>query len=105
MAQFIHVADTVEIAPGQRMLVELDGHQIALFNVGGEYYAISNSCTHRGGPLIEGSLGGEVVTCPWHGGQFNIKTGEVLAQPPTQPVTTYQVKVEGSDIKIALSKE
>lgn len=89
-----------EIEPGSAKLVEVEGKEIALFNCDGEYYAIDNECTHVGGPLCEGDLDGETVVCPWHGGEFNIKTGEVLAPPAEENVTSYKVSVEGDSIKI-----
>jgi nitrite reductase/ring-hydroxylating ferredoxin subunit len=100
MGEFIKVAETKDVAPGSEILVELDGEPIALFNVDGTYYAIGDTCTHSGGPLSEGDLDGEVVTCPWHGAQFDVKTGEAMSPPATEPVRSYRVKVEGSDILI-----
>src|SRR5438094_4016716 len=67
MAEFVKVAKTGEIAPGEARAVEAGGKKIALFNVDGTFYAIDDTCTHRGGPLSEGMLMGEEVTCPWHG--------------------------------------
>ena len=101
MAQFIKVASTADLAPGEAKGVEVAGKEIALFNLEGSFYAIDDTCTHRGGPLGEGILEGDTVECPWHQGRFNIKTGEVLDAPPSDPVPTYQVQVEGDDIKVA----
>jgi len=67
----------------------------AVFNVAGSFCATQAKCTHRGGPLNEGALGGSTVTCPWHGSQFNVCTGAVLRGPATEPVKTYRVIVEG----------
>src|SRR2546428_3328347 len=80
MAEFFRfrVADASELAPGQAKCVEVAGKKIALFNLDGSFYAIDDTCTHRGGPLSEGEVSGEEVTCPWHGAVYNIKTGEVL---------------------------
>ncbi len=101
MADFVRVAGTSDIAPGSGMVAEVNGQSIAVFNVNGTYYAIDNTCVHRGGPLGEGDLDGEVVTCPWHGWQFNVKTG-VSVNNPAACVKSYQVKVEGTDIKVLL---
>lgn len=100
MGEFVKVAETKDIASGAGILVEVDGERIALFNVNGTFYAIGDTCTHAGGPLSEGDLDGDVVTCPWHGAQFDVKTGEVLGPPADEPVTNYRVKVEGPDILI-----
>jgi len=67
----------------------------AVFSVAGSFCATQAKCTHRGGPLNEGALGGSTVTCPWHGSQFNVCTGAVLRGPATEPVKTYGVIVEG----------
>jgi nitrite reductase/ring-hydroxylating ferredoxin subunit len=84
------------------IIVEVGGDEVAIANVGGEFCAFSNSCTHRGGPLGEGILTGEVVECPFHGGQFNVRTGDVISAPATESVTTYAVQVEGDEVKVAM---
>lgn len=100
MGEFVKVAETKDIASGAGILVEVDGERIALFNVNGTFYAIGDTCTHAGGPLSEGDLDGDMVTCPWHGAQFDVKTGEAVGPPAQEPVTNYRVKVEGSDLLI-----
>src|SRR5947208_2788366 len=100
MAEFIKVATTDEIASGQAKLVEAGGSEIALFNVGGSFHAIDNTCTHVGGPLCEGEIDGAEVTCPWHGAVFDITTGKVLGPPAGQSVTRYDVRVNGSDVEV-----
>jgi nitrite reductase/ring-hydroxylating ferredoxin subunit len=100
MAGFVKVAKTDEIVPGQGKMVEVKGKKIGLFNVEGSFYAIDDSCTHRGGPLSEGVLEGKQVTCPWHGAIYNVTTGEVLSPPAPQGVARYSVRVEGSDIEV-----
>ncbi len=101
MGEFIRVASTNDIPPGEMIVVEVGGDEVAIANVGGEFFAFSNSCTHRGGPLGEGILIGDVVECPFHAGQFNVRTGEAVAPPPTEAVQTYSVKVEGGEISVA----
>ena len=100
MAQFINVATTDELADQQVKLIELEGQKIALFRVSGTFYALSDTCTHRGGPLSEGSVEGAEVTCPWHGAKFDIRTGAVLGPPARQGVKSYPVRVTGADIEI-----
>lgn len=85
---------------GSMKLAEVAGKQILLVNVDGKIYAIANTCTHRGGPLNEGTLEGKVVTCPWHGGKFEVTTGEVLNPPPKTAEPAYQVKIQGNDVMI-----
>ncbi len=103
MPQFVKVgsrADFDNLQGGK--LVQAGGQSIAVFNVGGSYYAIDNTCTHRGGPLAEGMLAGEVVTCPWHGAQYNVKTGAVLSPPAPQGVKSFPVRVTGNDIEVEI---
>jgi len=100
MADFVKVAQTNEIEPGQARLVDVKGKKIALFNVEGRFFAIDNTCSHKGGPLAEGEVSGHVVTCPWHHGRFDLRTGEVVGPPPQRAVTRYGVRVTGSDIEV-----
>ncbi len=102
MASVIKVGETKEIAPGTAKQVEAGGKKIAVFNLNGEFYAIDDTCPHRGGPLSEGSIEGDSVACPWHAANFNIKTGETDGPPAPRGVATYRVVVEGSDINIEL---
>jgi nitrite reductase/ring-hydroxylating ferredoxin subunit len=100
MPKFVEVAKKSEIADQSAKCVEVEGKRIALFNLGGEFYAIDDACTHRGGPLSEGSLEGEEVECPLHGAHFNIKSGEVTGPPAPKDVTKYTVRVTGDVIEI-----
>ena len=100
MAEFAKVATAAEVPPGQAKLVEAGGKRIALFNVGGAYYAIDDTCPHRGGSLSQGPVEGETVTCPLHGSKFEIKTGAVLAPPAATGVASYRVRVSGLDVEV-----
>lgn len=100
MAGFVKVAKTDQIVPGQGKMIEVGGKKIALFNVQGSFYAIDDTCTHRGGPLSEGVLEGKQVTCPWHGATYDVTTGEVLSPPAPKGVARYNVRLEGSDIEV-----
>jgi len=99
MAEFIKVASTEGIAPGSGIVAEVNGKSLAIFNVDGTFYAIDNTCLHKGGPLGEGDLEGDVVTCPWHGWEYDVKTG-ISVNNPSARVTTYPIVVEGVDIKV-----
>jgi nitrite reductase/ring-hydroxylating ferredoxin subunit len=100
MPQFIKVATTDELADQQAKLVEVEGQKIALFRVDGGFYALSDTCTHRRGPLSEGTVEGAEVTCPWHGATFDIRTGAVLGPPAGQAVKSNPGRVTGPDIEI-----
>jgi len=102
MPEFVPIASTNDIPPGEMTVVDVNGTEIAIANIDGEYCAFTNSCTHRGGPLGEGLLlPGGIVECPFHGGQFNARTGAVVQGPPTEPVRTYAVEVVGDSIRVA----
>jgi nitrite reductase/ring-hydroxylating ferredoxin subunit len=100
MATLKKAGEMKDLEPGTARLVQIDDKEIALFNVDGKLYAIDNTCPHRGGPLAEGVVDGDVVTCPWHGATFNIKTGEVLGPPSPTDVGSYRVWITGPDIEI-----
>lgn len=101
MSEFVTVAKTQDIAPGTGRTVEVHGVWIALFNVDGSFFAVDNTCPHAGGPIGEGSLSGNIVTCPWHGWQFNVRTGERPGNPDFT-VACCPVRVDGEEIQIAL---
>ncbi len=102
MGDLIEVAKVGDLDSGQAILVEADGKEIALFNCNGEYYAVDNECTHVGGPLCDGELSGTTVTCPWHGAEFDLKSGEALAPPAEENVKTYKVYVDEDIIRIEI---
>lgn len=101
MGEFVKIADTADLAPGTGTVAEVNDRSIAVFNVDGTYFAIDNTCVHRGGPLGEGDLEGDVVTCPWHGWEYNVKTGACVNNPSAK-VSCYPVTVEGTQVKIQL---
>jgi nitrite reductase (NADH) small subunit len=94
---FVRAAKKDEVPPGSIREFQLDGTTIALANVAGKFYAINNTCLHRGGPLGEGELEGKVVTCPWHGWQYDVTTGKVVVNPSVG-VDCYTLELRGDDI-------
>lgn len=103
MAELIKVATLSDVPPGTCRQVDADGRAVAVFNVGGTIYAIGGTCTHRGGPLGEGELDEAIITCPWHGAQFDVTTGQVAGPPAGQSVAAYKVVVDGEDIAVDVS--
>ena len=77
----------------------MDDHPIALFSIDGKYFAMDNTCPHRGGSLGEGDVSGGIVTCPWHGWQFNCRTGEAVENRAIR-VKTYDLSVKGDGIYV-----
>ncbi len=108
MPKFV-VATIDEIPPGGRKLIEVAGRSIGVFHVGGQYFALRNRCPHQGGPLCEGRLGswieadrpgayqlsrpGEMIRCPWHGWEFDLRTGQSYWDPRRERVRAYPVQV------------
>jgi nitrite reductase (NADH) small subunit/3-phenylpropionate/trans-cinnamate dioxygenase ferredoxin subunit len=99
MGKFVKVANKNDITEGKGKALQLEGLNIALFQISGNFYAIDNTCKHRGGPLGEGELDGNQVTCPWHGWEYDVTTGECKTTPGVTQAK-YNVKVEGDDILI-----
>jgi nitrite reductase/ring-hydroxylating ferredoxin subunit len=110
------VATVDEIPPGARKVVDVAGRSIGVFNLGGEYFAIRNRCPHQGGPLCDGRAAGlitsaspgeysytrpgEIIRCPWHGWEYDIKTGQSWFDPRSVRVRSYEVEVAaGSDLE------
>src|SRR5207245_11791196 len=100
MPKFMKVATTDELEDQQAKLVEVEGQKIALFRVGEAFHALSDTCTHRGGPLSVGTVEGAEVTCPWHGARFDIKTGAVIGPPAGRGLKDYPVRVNVVDIEL-----
>jgi nitrite reductase/ring-hydroxylating ferredoxin subunit len=99
---FVKVATTEEIAPGTAKQVTVNGRTLALFNVEGTFYAIDDTCPHRGGPLSEGFLEGTIVTCPWHAADFDVTTGQHLSPPAPTSVAAYKVQVVGNEVQVEI---
>ena len=97
MPDRIKVASRSEIPPGTGKVVVAGTRVLALFNVEGGFHAVDNTCPHRGGPLGEGHLEGTVVTCPWHGWQFDVCTGSGTRNP-TASLRPVSLEIEGDEI-------
>ena len=102
MGEMIKIANTEDVQAGSAIMVDVAGNSVALFNVEGTYYAIDDTCTHRGGPLCEGEVEGTEVTCPWHGATFDLTNGSALSPPAPDGVSSYKVVVEENEIKIEI---
>jgi nitrite reductase/ring-hydroxylating ferredoxin subunit len=102
MGNLVKVASVADVPNGKGIGVEAGGERIALFQVDGVFYAIGDTCPHRGGPLSGGVLDGTTVTCPWHGAEFDVCTGKNLCPPGARPVVAYPVKVEDGQVLIEL---
>jgi len=101
MSETVKVAEVNELKPGESKVVEVGDREVALFNVDGKLYAIDNICPHRGGPLGEGVVEGHICTCPWHGWRFDVTNG-TSPVVKTAKVDTFEVVVEGNDVKVKI---
>lgn len=102
MGEFVTVAKTREIPDGKVNVYEVGGVRVALCNAGGTFYAIDDVCTHDGGPLDQGTLEGKLIECPRHGAKFDVTDGRAVVLPAVRPVKTYEVQVEGDDVKVSV---
>lgn len=99
MSDFVSVADVKTLPPGYGRTVHLKGREFAVYNLGGEFYAIDDICPHRGGPLGAGYLENGQVFCPLHGWAFDIRTGACLSNP-SKAVKSYPTRVIDSQVQI-----
>jgi 3-phenylpropionate/trans-cinnamate dioxygenase ferredoxin component len=102
MADYVKVASLADLPPGTLLGVEIGGHSVCLVNTEGEVYALRNNCSHRDFALDSGSLEDGHVVCSWHGARFDPATGRATRLPAIKPVVTYEVRVEGEDILVAI---
>jgi 3-phenylpropionate/trans-cinnamate dioxygenase ferredoxin component len=100
MSDWVTVAKVGEIVPGTHRVVDVDGASVAVFNVGGKFYAIEDVCTHDGGQLTGGTVEGDQVVCPRHGARFSIRTGDALTAPAYEPTAKFPVRVENGVIQV-----
>jgi nitrite reductase/ring-hydroxylating ferredoxin subunit len=100
MPEWVTVAKTEDVPEGEMIGATVDGLDLLVANVGGQYRAIGSVCTHEGGPLADGDLYDSIVTCPWHGSEFDVGTGEAVTAPAMEPEPVYEVRVEGDEIQV-----
>jgi 3-phenylpropionate/trans-cinnamate dioxygenase ferredoxin subunit len=100
--EFVRVVAADEIGPGGRILFEVDGQPVAVFNVSGKYYAIGDVCTHDDGPLGDGELDGYQIVCPRHGARFDIRNGRALTLPAVVDTPWYPCRVVDGWVEIGL---
>jgi 3-phenylpropionate/trans-cinnamate dioxygenase ferredoxin component len=100
MAELLKVAKADELSPGPARWVEVHAKRLALFKNDGNFYALEDTCAHKGGPLSEGAVAGDQVTRPWHGAKFNIRSSEVLDPAARQNIARYNVRLTRTDTEI-----
>ena len=105
MAEWFTVAQSEALGPGERDVFDVEGYYIAVFNVGGTYYAIEDACTHDNGPLAEGELDGIEIECPRHGARFDLRTGEALSLPAVTPAKRFEVRVQDGAVQVLVDED
>lgn len=102
MSDWFDFISTALITSSEPIVKVINGRPIALFQLDGEYYAIEDLCTHQGLPLSDGPLNGDVITCPYHGAQFCIKTGEVMSPPAFEDLPVFEVRVRDGMVQVKI---
>jgi len=103
--EYVTVAGLDELGNGERLIVDIDGEPIAVFNIAGHFYAIADVCSHDDGPVAEGDISEYEIACPRHGAKFDIRNGQVLTLPAIVDIPAYPVRIEGNEIQIGLPAE
>jgi len=102
MSRFFMAARVGDVSPGGMKRVDIGDRRILLANVGGQLYAVDDTCTHEDASLAGGVLRGEWVKCPLHGSRFNVRTGEVVEEPASERLATYPVRIEADEVWIGM---
>lgn len=100
MPGFTSVAKSRDVLQGEMAVFDVGDQRVAVANVEGSFYAFGDICTHRHCSLADGELEGKTVTCPCHGSQFDVTTGDVLNPPATEPVPVFPLQIEGDEIQV-----
>ncbi len=103
--EYIDIAPTDELPNGERLFIEIEGKPIVIFNIAGQFFSIEDVCSHDDGPVGEGDVEGFTITCPRHGGEFDLQTGKALQLPAVVDIPAYPVKVVDGMIQVGIPKE
>jgi 3-phenylpropionate/trans-cinnamate dioxygenase ferredoxin component len=103
--EFVEIAPASELPNGERLFVEVGGQSLVVFNIAGQYFSIADICSHDDGPVGEGDIENFNITCPRHGGEFDIRTGKAVQLPVVEDIPAYPVKVVDGMIQVGLPKE
>jgi 3-phenylpropionate/trans-cinnamate dioxygenase ferredoxin subunit len=102
--EYLDIGPASELPPGDRLFVEIAGKPLVIFNIAGELFSIADVCSHDEGPVGEGNLEGYNITCPRHGAQFDVRTGQVTQMPAVVDIPSYPVRVVDGTIQLGLPK-
>ncbi len=104
MSDWVDVIDQNALADGEHVIVDVDGTEVAIFKLDGEFYAIEDVCTHDGAEIASGELDGDEIICPRHGARFCVKTGEFRSPPAYENIACFPVKIENGRVKVRDSR-
>ncbi|MEQ1637331.1 MAG: non-heme iron oxygenase ferredoxin subunit [Methylococcales bacterium] len=104
MSGWVDAIDQNSLAEGENVVIDVDGTEVALFNVAGEFYAIEDVCSHDGAEIASGELDGDEIICPRHGARFCVKTGEVKCAPAYENIATFPIRIENGRIQVRDSR-
>jgi len=100
MSDWFGVAPVDALPPGERQVVDVDGVNVLVVNLGGEFFAIEDNCPHDHLPISDGTIEGDEITCPFHGAKFCLKNGEVKAPPAYENIASLPVRVENGIVQV-----
>jgi 3-phenylpropionate/trans-cinnamate dioxygenase ferredoxin subunit len=100
MSDWVDVVDANSLAEGKNIVINVDGTDIAVFNIEGAFYAIEDVCSHDGAEIASGTLEGDEIICPRHGARFCVKTGEVKAPPAYENITCFPLRIENGKVQV-----
>ena len=103
--EYVEIAPASELPNGDRLFVEIEGKQIVIFNIAGQFFSIADVCSHDDGPVGDGDLEGYEITCPRHGASFDVRTGKVLSLPAIVDIPAYPTRLMDGQIEIGLPWE
>jgi 3-phenylpropionate/trans-cinnamate dioxygenase ferredoxin subunit len=103
--EYLEIAPASELPNGERLFVEIEGKPIVIFNIAGQFYSIADVCSHDDGPVGEGDIEGYNITCPRHGAEFDVRTGQVMSMPAVVDIPAYPVKILDGMIQIGIPRE
>ncbi len=104
MTDWIDVCAESALADGENIIADVDGTEVAIFKLEGQFYAIEDVCTHDGAEIASGELDGDEIICPRHGARFCVKTGEVKCAPAYENVDTFPIRIDDGRVQIRDSR-
>jgi len=102
--EFVEIAPASELPNGERLFVEIEGQPIVIFNIAGQFFSIGDVCSHDDGPVGEGDIEGYNITCPRHGAEFDVRTGQAMQMPAVVDIPAYPVQVRDGNIFLGIPK-